>query len=98
MGVIYFWRSTRTRVPSFLNIRTAINSLILQFVYKQTQCCTMDETVVAARIPKDDADFLDKVVDTDIQWNTRSHLIKGIIHYWVEEQRAKKLEQLEKSQ
>ena len=49
----------------------------------------MDETVVAARIPKDDADFLDGVVDTDIQWNTRSHLIKGIIHYWVEEQRAK---------
>jgi len=57
-----------------------------------------DYTTVKTRVPSDTVEFLNAVVAEDLQWNAISTLMRDIIHYWVEEQRAKKLEQLEKAQ
>lgn len=50
------------------------------------------DKVVGTRIPKADCDLLDEIVENDIQWNNRGHLLYSIIHSWVEEQRAQKKE------
>jgi len=53
-----------------------------------------DDVLVAAVISKADADFLDKTAATDIHHrNPQGHLVKEIIHGWIEEQRAKKKEE-----
>lgn len=56
------------------------------------------DVIVSTRIPKADRLSLIEIVDEDIQWNNLGHLLYVIIHSWIEEQRAKKREQLEKTQ